>query len=146
MSQPKIVNLDQQSFLNPSLLDQLNPKHSLLQLVRKIEQLFFEDVFTAIYSYRGKPLKSIHLMAEFSTLEHLENLSDENLTHHWVQSPYYWAFTGAIEFQWQPFFDLFDLGCFRKCIGSNELEKILVVSIVLHKEKVCEDSAMYLVA
>jgi hypothetical protein len=37
LSQPKSTNPDQQSFLNPNVLDQLNPKHPLLQLASRIK-------------------------------------------------------------------------------------------------------------
>ena len=139
MSQPKIVNPDQQSFLNPNLLDQLNPKHPLLQLSRRIDWSFFENEFAALYSHRGRPSKPIRLMVGLSILKHLEDLSDEVLVHRWVQNPYYQAFTGEIEFQWQLPCDPSDLTCFRKRIGSEGFEKILAVSILLHEKKACED-------
>ena len=139
MSQPKSVNPDQQSFLNPNLLDQLNPKHPLLQLARQIDWSFFEDEFAAFYSHRGKPSKPIRLMVGLSILKHLEDLSDEVLIHRWVQNPYYQAFTGEIEFQWQLPCDPSDMTYFRKRIGSEGFEKILVASIVLHEDKVFED-------
>lgn len=139
MSQPKSANPDQHSFLNPNLLDQLNPKHPLLQLARRIDWSFFEDEFATLYSYRGKPSKPVRLMVGLSILKHLEDLSDEVLIQHWVQNPYYQAFTGEIEFQWQLPCDPSDMSYFRKRIGSEGFEKILAVSIALHEEKACED-------
>ena len=139
MSQPKSTNPDQQSFLNPNLLDQLNPKHPLLQLANRIDWSFFEDEFSPLYSHRGKPSKPIRLMVGLSILKHLEDLSDEVLIQHWVQNPYYQAFTGEIEFQWQLPCDPSDMTYFRKRIGPEGFEKILAVSIVLHEEKACED-------
>lgn len=139
MSQPKSTNPDQQSFLNPNLLDQLNPKHPLLQLASRIDWSFFEDEFSPLYSHRGKPSKPIRLMVGLSILKHLEDLSDEVLIQHWVQNPYYQAFTGEIEFQWQLPCDPSDMTYFRKRIGPEGFEKILAVSIVLHEEKACED-------
>ena len=62
LRQSKRTNPDQQSFLNPNLLGQLNPKHPLLQLARQIDWSFFEDEFAPLYSHRGKPSKSIRLM------------------------------------------------------------------------------------
>jgi IS5 family transposase len=139
LSQPKISNPDQQSFLNPNLLDQLNPKHPLLQLARQIDWSFFEDEFAPLYSHRGKPSKAIRLMVGLSILKHLEDLSDEVLIQRWVQNPYYQAFTGEIEFQWQLPCDPSDMTYFRKRIGSEGFEKILAASIVLHQERVFED-------
>ncbi len=139
MSQPKSANPDQHSFLNPNLLDQLNPKHPLLQLARRIDWSFFEDAFATLYSHRGKPSKPIRLMVGLSILKHLEDLSDEVLIQHWAQNPYYQAFTGELEFQWQLPCDPSDMSYFRKRIGPEGFEKILAVSIVLHEEKACED-------
>ena len=139
MSQPKYANPDQQSFLNPNLLDQLNPKHPLLQLARRIDWSFFEDEFATLYSHRGKPSKAIRLMVGLSILKHLEDLSDEVLIQRWVQNPYYQTFCGEIEFQWQLPCDPSDMTYFRKRIGSAGFEKILAASIVLHEEKACED-------
>ena len=85
MSQPKRANPDQQSFLNPNLLDQLNPKHPLLQLARQIDWSFFEDEFAPLYSHRGKPSKAIRLMVGLSILKHLEDLSDEVLIQRWYR-------------------------------------------------------------
>ena len=138
MSQAKIPNPAQQSFLFPNLLDQLNPKHPLLQLGKRIDWSLFEAEFASLYSHRGKPSKPIRLMVGLSILKHLEDLSDEVLIQRWVQNPYYQAFTGESEFQWQLPCDPSDLTYFRKRIGSKGFEKILGVSILLHPEEVKE--------
>ncbi len=139
MSQPKRASPDQQSFLNPNLLDQLNPKHPLLQLASRIDWSFFEAAFADLYSHRGKPSKPVRLMVGLSILKHLEDLSDDVLIQRWVQNPYYQAFTGAIEFQWQLPCDPSDMTYFRKRIGPQGFEKILAASIALQEDNVCED-------
>ena len=139
MSQPKTPNANQSSFLYPNLLDQLDPKHPFLQLARQIDWSFFEMEFAPLYSHLGKPSKSIRLMVGLSILKHLEDLSDEVLVQRWVRDPYYQVFTGGVEFQWQLPCDPSDLTYFRKRIGSEGHEKILVASIALHQEKVNEE-------
>jgi len=139
LSQPKTPNENQSSFLYPNLLDQLNPKHPLLQLANRIDWSFFETEFAPLYSHRGKPSKPVRLMVGLSILKHLENLSDEVLVQRWVQNPYYQVFTGEVEFQWQLPCDPTDLTYFRKRIGSVGHEKILAASIALHQGKVSED-------
>lgn len=139
MSQPKRPNPAQQSFLFPNLLDQLNPKHPLLQLGHRIDWSIFEAEFGSLYSHRGKPSKPIRLMIGLSIVKHLEDLSDEVLIQRWVQNPYYQAFTGEAEFQWQYPCDPSDLTYFRKRIGSKGFEKILGLSISLHPEAVKEE-------
>lgn len=139
MSEPKTPDINQTSFLYPNLLDQLNPKHPLLLLAKRIDWSFFEEEFAPLYSHRGKPSKPIRLMVGLSILKHLEDLSDEVLVHRWVQNPYYQVFTGEIEFQWQLPCDPSDLTYFRKRIGSEGFEKILAVSISLHQDKIQEE-------
>jgi len=120
-------------------MDQLNPKHPLLQLSQKIDWSFFEAEFSPLYSHRGKPNKHIRLMVGLSILKHLDDLSDEVVVARWVQSPYYQAFTGEVEFQWQLPCDPTSMTKFRNRIGADGFEKILAASIVLHKDKVTED-------
>ena len=139
MSAPKIPNANQSSFFYANLLDQLNPKHPLLQLAKQIDWSFFETEFAPLYSHRGKPSKPIRLMVGLSILKHLENLSDEVLVQRWVQNPYYQVFTGEVEFQWKSPCDPTDLTYFRKRIGSAGHEKILAISIALHKDKIQEE-------
>lgn len=139
MSKPKTANPDQQSFLHPNLLDQLNPKHPLLQLAKQIDWSYFDREFGPLYSHLGKPSKPIRLMVGLSILKHMENLSDEVLIQRWVQNPYYQSFTGEIEFQWQLPCDPSDMTYFRKRIGSDGFEKILAASIALHQDKASED-------
>ncbi len=139
MSQPKQPNDQQGSFLYPDLIDQLNPKHPLLQLAKQIDWSYFEEAFTPLYSHLGKPNKHIRLMVGLSILKHMENLSDEVLVNRWVQNPYYQAFTGEISFQWQFPCDPSSMTNFRKRIGEAGHEKILAVSIALHPEAVNED-------
>ena len=136
MSQPKGRNPNQQTFLHADLIDQLNPKHPLLQLARKIDWSIFETDFSPLYSHLGKPNKHIRLMVGLSILKHLENLSDEILVGRWVQNPYYQAFCGEFEFQWQLPCDPTSLTHFRKRIGVAGHEKILAISIQLHAEQV----------
>jgi IS5 family transposase len=136
LSKPKGRNPARQTFLHADLIDQLNPKNPLLQLARKIDWSVFENEFGGLYSHLGKPNKHIRLMVGLSMLKHLENLSDEVLVQRWVQNPYYQAFCGEIEFQWQLPCDPTSLTHFRKRIGVTGHEKILAVSIMLHAEKV----------
>jgi len=138
LSTPKTPNAGQSSFLYPDLLNQLNPKHPLLKLAREIDWSLVEAEFEPLYSHRGKPSKRIRLMVGLSILKHLESLSDEVLIERWVQNPYYQVFTGEVEFQWQLPCDPSDLTYFRRRIGSDGFEKILAVSIALHREKVGE--------
>lgn len=138
---------NQLSFLVPNLVDQLNPKHPLLQLAKKIAWNSFDSNFTPLYSVNGRPAKRIRLMVGLSILKHMENVSDEVIVQQWVQNPYYQAFCGELEFQWQFPCDPSDLVYFRKRIGEKGFEKILASSIVIHgknalEKEVCIDTTV----
>lgn len=139
MSKPKSRNNPQGNFLFADLIDQLNPKHPLLQLAKQIDWSVFDETFSAHYSHLGKPAKHIRLMVGLCILKHMENLSDEVLVQRWVQNPYYQAFTGEAEFQWKFPCNPTSLTKFRNRIGNDGFEKILSVSIALHQEKITED-------
>ena len=131
-------NNKQMSFLAPDLMDQLNPKHPLLQLAANIPWDFFESEFTPLYSTEGRPAKRIRLMVGLCILKHMDNVSDEVIVKNWVQNPYYQSFCGEIEFQWKFPCDPSDLVYFRKRIGESGFEKILASSIVIHGERALE--------
>lgn len=140
-------NQDQMSFLAPNLIDQLNPKHPLLQLAKKIPWDSLALDFTPLYSTNGRPAKRIRLMVGLCILKHLENTSDEGVVQSWVQNPYYQLFCGEIEFQWRLPCDPTDLIYFRKRIGEKGFEKILASSIVIHgdnalEKEVCIDTTV----
>jgi len=134
-------NPNQINFLHANLLDQLNPKHPLLQLAENIPWDDFEEAFSPLYSScgPGKPGKPIRLMVGLSILKHLEDVSDEVLVNRWVQNPYYQAFCGEVEFQWTLPCDPSEMTVFRNRIGVAGFEKILAVSIALHGEKAIEE-------
>ena len=133
-------NPQQGNLLFANLLEQLNPKHPLLQLAKTIPWDYFEKEFAPLYSHRGKPAKPIRLMVGLCILKHLENLSDQVLVERWLQNPYYQAFCGETIFQWELPCDSSDLTYFRKRIGEQGFEKIFAVSIAIHGEKAKEEN------
>lgn len=74
------------SFMAAGLMEQLNPKHPLLQLARKIPWDVFESEFAPLYAAIGRPAKPIHLMVGLSILKHMENVRDEVIVQHWGQN------------------------------------------------------------
>ena len=140
-------NHAQMSFLAPDLIDQLNPKHPLLQLAKKIPWDFFESEFAPLYSAHGRPAKRIRLMVGLCILKHMKKASDEVIVQDWAESPYYQSFCGEKEFQWKLPCDPTDLIYFRKRIGEPGFEKILASSIMIHGEnarekEVCIDTTV----
>lgn len=129
----------QLSFLAPNLIDQLNPKHPLLQLAKRIPWDYFETEFAPLYAHTGRPAKPIRLMVGLCILKHLDNLSDERVVQMWVQNPYYQLFCGEVEFQWKLPCDPTDLIYFRQRVGTAGIEKIFAASIVIHGDNAKED-------
>ena len=75
-------NENQMNFMAPNLIDQLNPKHPLLQLAKKTPWEFFESEFTPLYSIHGRPAKRIRLMVGLCILKHMENVSRKGRDRH----------------------------------------------------------------
>ena len=92
---------NQMSFLAPDLIDQLNPKHPLLQRANPIHWDVFTSEFAPLYATQGRPAEPIRRMVGLLILKQLHNLSDEQLVATWVQNPYFQAFCGEQQFQWQ---------------------------------------------
>jgi IS5 family transposase len=128
----------QGNFLYQDLLEQLNPKNTLLLLAKKIPWEMFEREFAPLYADFGRPAKPIRLMVGLLLLKQLENLSDERVVEAWVQNPYYQAFCGMEHFQWQFPCEPSDLVHFRKRIGESGVEKIFQASVLLHGKQSLE--------
>ena len=122
----------QGNFLYPDLLDQLNPKDPLLKLADQIPWGRFEEEFAGLYSIHGRPAKPTRLMVGLMLLKQLENLSDERVVEAWTQHPYFQAFCGMTQFQWELPCDPTDLVYFRKRIGEAGAQLIFEVSVKLH--------------
>lgn len=128
----------QANFLYQDLIDQLNPKHPLLLLAKKIPWGLFEDEFKLLYAEIGRPAKSIRLMVGLLLLKQLENLSDERVVEAWLQNPYYQSFCGMKHFQWSFPCNPSELVHFRKRIGESGAEKIFQASVLLHGDRALE--------
>ena len=128
----------QANFLYQDLIDQLNPKHPLLLLAKKIPWGLFEDEFKLLYAEIGRPAKSIRLMVGLLLLKQLENLSDERVVEAWLQNPYYQSFCGMKHFQWSSPCNPSELVHFRKRIGESGAEKIFQASVLLHGDRALE--------
>ena len=128
--------------LYQDLLEQLNPKDTLLLLAEKLPWEMFEQEFAPLYAERGRPAKSVRLMAGLLLLKQLENLSDERVVEAWTRNPYYQAFCGMEHFQWKFPCDPSELVHFRKRIGEAGMEKIFQASVALFGKKAFEDEVI----
>ena len=119
-----------QSNLFNGLADQLNQKHPLFLLSKRLDWNLFEIAFTPLYSLKmGAPAKPIRLMVSLLILKYVRNLSDENVVEHWSENAYYQYFSG--EHFFRPTLPCVptELVAFRHRIGVAGMELILQESI-----------------
>lgn len=134
----KSPNPHQLSFLDKRLEEQLNPKHPLCRLAKRIPWGVLEKEFAKHYSHTGRSAHPIRLMAGLLILKQLRDLSDEAVVERWVENPYYQFFCGEAYFQWEFPCHPTDLVYFRKRIGEKGVEKIFAISIEIHGDKAKE--------
>tara|TARA_B100000614_G_C14510531_1_gene478350 strand:- start:26 stop:1324 length:1299 start_codon:yes stop_codon:yes gene_type:complete len=122
----------QQSFLYQGLSEQLNPTHPLYKLASKIPWDYFESEFADKYINFGRPGKPIRLMVSLLLLKQMYNQSDEAVVERWMENPYWQYFSGEEQFQWNFPCDPTELVKFRQRLGSEGVEKIFEVTVLLH--------------
>lgn len=125
----------QTDLFRPALLDFINKKHELVLLGDKIDWVYFEKEFAALYSKVGKPSMPIRFMVGCLMLKRLYDLGDETLAEAWAMNPYMQYFCGEVFFQHQFPCDPSDFVHFRKRIGKEGIEKIFFYSVHLHAPK-----------
>ncbi len=129
-------NLPQPQLFQQELELMLDQRQPLYQLANRIAWEEFEQAFEGLYAEIGRPALPIRLMVGLLILKQLENLSDERIVEHWTRDPYYQYFCGESHFQWRLPCEPSELVHFRHRIGESGAEKILEVSIKLHREKI----------
>jgi IS5 family transposase len=132
----------QDSFLMPTLGEQLDPRQPLKQLADTLPWSEFEQAFGKFYSAEGRPAKPVRLMVGLLLLKQMFNQGDETVVAAWVQNPYWQYFCGLREFQWQLPCDPSDLVYFRRRIGEVGVQRILKVSVQLHGEHAQENEVV----
>ncbi|MCF6205252.1 MAG: transposase [Methylococcaceae bacterium] len=77
-------------------------------------------------------------MVGLQLLKYIENLSDEKLVVQFKRNTYYQAFCGLTEFSLDLPCDSTELVHFRKRISEEGFEKIIQVSVGLHRKEALE--------
>ena len=132
----------QQSFLMPTLAEQLDRRQPLRKLADAIPWEAFEKEFGEYYSEEGRPAKPVRLMVGLLLLKQMFNVSDERVVESWVQNPYWQYFCGMKEFQWELPCDPSDLVYFRRRIGEEGVTLIMGISANMHGEKAQESEVV----
>jgi IS5 family transposase len=112
------------------LCDELNPEHELIRLGKVIPwdqiQADVEPLFT---EGQSRPPLPAQLAIGLMILQHLYNVSDEEVVRVWVENPYWQAFCGYEFLQWEFPAHPTSLTRWRQRLGPEGLEQVLKVSI-----------------
>jgi IS5 family transposase len=112
------------------LSEMLNPKHPLVKLAEVIDWEEIERSFGAHFeATTGRPALPPRLVAGLLYLQHAYDCSDEAIVNTWVENPYVQYFTGETYFQTEAPMDSSSLTRWRKRIGEEGVETLLMVSI-----------------
>jgi len=112
------------------LSEMLNFKHPLVKLADVIDWEEIERSFGAHFeSSTGRPALPPRLVAGLLYLQHAYDCSDEAIVNTWVENPYVQYFTGETYFQTEAPMDSSSLTRWRKRIGEDGVETLLMVSI-----------------
>jgi len=91
-----------------------------------------EEEFALMYIDKGlggQPHKPIRLIIGLLLLQHMHDLSDENVVRMWVENPYWQHFCGYDYLQWQAPINPSSLTRWRGRLGKERLEKILAMTV-----------------
>ena len=102
--QPTKIDNRQEDIFKSRLSNELNPKHEMMMLSRLIPwdslEVELADLYQSVRNVGGQPPKPIRLMIGILLLQHLHNLSDEQVVRTWVENPYWQFFCGYDFLQW----------------------------------------------
>jgi transposase, IS5 family len=126
---PRRLNHDQGELFRERLSEQLNPRHELLQLSGYIHWEELEGLFENLFEEKGRPGKPTRLVVGLLMLQHLFRLSDEFTVSRWIENPYWQLFCGYDYLQWEFPLDPSSLVRWRKRLGKEGLEQILIQTI-----------------
>jgi IS5 family transposase len=131
---PTKLDQNQSDLFRKRLSNQLNPRHELFKLSSLIPWDQLEIDFSDLYDENqvaGRPAKPARLMIGLILLQHMYNLSDENVVRSWVENPYWQYFCGYDYLQWEFPIDSSSLSRWRKRLGPERMEKILSMTVSL---------------
>jgi transposase, IS5 family len=127
---PKTPVAQSSELFRQPLCEMLNAKHPLVKLADVIDWEEIERSFGANFqTTTGRPALSPRLVAGLLYLQHAYDCSDEAIVNTWVENPYVQYFTGETYFQTEAPIDSSSLTRWRKRIGEEGVETLLMVSI-----------------
>ena len=110
--------------------EQLKMSHPLVRLSQLMNWESIERSFAAHFtSGRGRPALRPRLVAGLLYLQHANDASDEAVVATWLENPYWQYFTGEDYLQTELPIDPSSLTRWRKRIGEEGVETLLMVTI-----------------
>ncbi|MGL4371324.1 MAG: transposase, partial [Alphaproteobacteria bacterium] len=98
---PSKTDTSQGDLFKERLSNLLNPRDPLFILAGQINWCELEECFGSSFKDGpGQPPKPIRLMVGLMMLQHLHDLSDEEVVKQWVQNPCWQYFCGFDYLQW----------------------------------------------
>lgn len=123
---PSKTNHNQGLLFQHRLSEQLNPMHELRLLSELIDWNNLEEEFSPLFkSEKGAPAKPVRLIVGILMLQHMYDLSDDQVVYQWVQNGYWQFFCGFDYFLWELPINPSSLSRWRKRLGPEGLEKVL---------------------
>jgi IS5 family transposase len=127
---PKKPQHQDQEELFRSRLDQiLNRQHPLFVLADQIDWSVFDQKFGRLYADKGRPALSTRLMVGLHYLKHAFNESDESVVERLLENGYWQYFCGFEFFIHHLPLDPSSLVRWRKRIGPENMEQLLVETL-----------------
>jgi len=135
---PKDISFEEshEDLFRSSLEQILNKKHPLYVLANKIDWSRFDKSFGELFVQKqGRPGLPTRLVVGLHYLKHAYNESDESVVVRLLENPYWQYFCGFKQFQHDLPIDPSSLTRWRKRLGPDKLEELLVATVQTAKEK-----------
>jgi len=127
---PKPVTPESDDLFVSRLDELINMRHALLRLASLIDWSEIERSFGAQFnSGRGRPALPPRLVAGLLYLQHTFGASDQAVVNTWIENPYWQYFCGEVYLQTEAPIDPSSLTCWRKRIGEEGVETLLMATI-----------------
>ena len=127
---PKKLGPQTRDMFRHPLVEMINLKHPLVKLAEVMDWDLIEKAFGSHFaSSTGRPALSPRLVAGLLYLQHAYDCSDEEIVNTWMENPYVQYFTGETYFQTEAPMDSSSLTRWRKRIGEEGVESMLIVTI-----------------
>lgn len=119
-----------------SLEQILDRRHSLCVMANRIDWARFDKSFGSLFAQKkGRPALPTRLVIGLHYLKHAYNESDESVVARLLENPYWQYFCGFKHFQHELPIDPSSMTRWRKRLGADKIEELLLATIDTAKEE-----------